>query len=152
MKIFLNTIFLITIFLLKVSAQSPVLPCCDAAQLINNILIEKNEFYSIGDFKVLGSPFLFGGDQMGTVYSSTAGIHDIKMRYNVYTQFLETTINSDKGMVSIDLENIDSFILAANKEHAGELKFISRSLFSAGKNGYLLVLKRGNIYSLYKFL
>jgi hypothetical protein len=148
MKLLLSTALLLNIFF-QLSAQ-PVLPCCDAAQLINNILIEKNTFYQVGDFKVLGSPYLFGEDQAGTVYSGSAGVYNINVRYNVYTGFLETTMQKDKGPVSIDLENIDSFSLTASKEHLSDLKFINRNLFNPGKKGYLLVLRSGKNYSLYK--
>lgn len=150
MKIFFTCLLLLNISF-HVQAQSPALPCCDAAQLFNNFLIEKgNTFYRIGDFKVMGSPYLFGEDQMGTVYSSSAGEHHINIRYNIHTQFLETTTKNDKGPVSIDLDNIDSFTLVANKEHPTDIKFINRKLFADGKKGFLMIVHHGKPYSLYK--
>jgi hypothetical protein len=128
----------------------------DPVQAYNRLVIEKNsnsnKYYQVGNFKVVGTPYLFGEDQAGDVFSSTGSIPRVNVRYNIFTQEVETSAKygGSANTVSIDIANVDSFILIANENHVADLKFVNRKLFNSKPRGFLQEVYKGKEYSLYK--
>jgi hypothetical protein len=125
----------------------------DPAQNFNLLQIQRNEnkYYRIGNFKVTGTPFLFGEDQTGNVYTIRGSMKRVNLRYNIYSQEVETTTeNSAVKILSIYIADIDSFVLIANADHNSDLKFINKKFFQSEDKGFLQEVMLGNQYSLYK--
>ncbi len=129
----------------------------DPVQAYNRLVIEKNstnanKYYQVGNFRVIGTPYLFGEDQAGDVYSATGSIPRVNVRYNIFSQEVETSAKygSSENTVSIDIANVDSFILIANENHDADLKFVNKKLFNLKAKGFLLEVYKGKDYRLYK--
>lgn len=128
----------------------------DPVQAYNRLVIEKNsnsnKYYQVGNFKVIGTPYLFGEDQAGDVFSSTGSMPRVNVRYNLYSQEVETSAkyNSSENTISIDIANVDSFILIANENHSSDLKFVNKKFFNSKAKGFLQEVYLGKEYNLYK--
>ncbi len=135
----------------QILAQSG--PGLDAAQVFNLLQIQRNEnkYYRIGNFKVTGTPFLFGEEQTGNIFTVGRSMKRVNVRYNIYSQEVETSTEISAGkIVSIDIADIDSFFLIANANHSNDLKFLNKKFFQSKDKGFLQEVFIGSQYSLYK--
>lgn len=125
----------------------------DPAQVFNLLQIQRNEnkYYRIGNFKVTGTPYLFGEEQTGNLYTVGGSMKRVNVRYNIYSQEVETTTENSEGKIlSINIADIDSFFLVANANHSNDLKFINKKFFQTKDRGFLLEVFVGSLYTLYK--
>ena len=106
----------------------------DPAQAYNRILVEKgaNSYRQVGNYKVIGSPFLFGEKNKGNIYSKPETAKNIELSYNIYNQEVAfySTANPDNELVKTP-GSLDSFLLrhpALNRRVAGMLQAVKGSL------------------------
>jgi hypothetical protein len=128
----------------------------DPAQAYNKLLVEKNNgnYYQISNYKVTGTPFLFGEKNNGNIYSPNETAYNIYLSYNIYDQNLDfySTANPNTPLVK-DPGTLDSFLLK-RKPGTGlekDILFVygPTVLGSKDKAYYQVVSKGGNV-NLYK--
>lgn len=109
-----------------------------------------NNFMRIGNYKVTGSPFLFGVTNAGTLFAKMGKLSDMPMAYNTYDQELEIYLG-DKGRI-VSVEEIDSFVLKANSTANlnNDVCFVSGLLLDPSKKSFLQVITTGKKFNLYK--
>ena len=114
----------------------------DPALQHNRLLQEKlgdGYLIQVGNFKVKGSPFLYGEKLKGNVYSETEKAWNIYISYNTNTQELEfySSSNPDKPLVK-EPGTLDSFVIHANSDLmiAGNLKFVYGPLIGSNDKNY----------------
>ena len=126
----------------------------DAAQMYNRMLLENgNNVMQIGNFKVKGTPFLYGGRKQGQIFMNGKNPIQTFLSYNTYEQTIEYSSAStpDAQLYKPD-GNIDSFTVAKNNEFNinEDILFISGKLIAASDNAFYQQLERGKKFSLYK--
>jgi hypothetical protein len=136
------------------SASSQQLSYFDGAAAYNKLLVEKNNgsFYRIGNFKVIGSPYLFGEKHIADVFAGKERAANIQVSFNVYTQEIEfyPTAKTEKPLVKKTGE-VDTFEMKADKDVLlSNLKFIYGPLIGLTEKVYVQVVYAGPKYSLYK--
>ncbi len=131
-------------------------PGPDLALNHNRLLREKSAegvYKQIGNFKVQGTPYLFGEKNKGHVYSPAEKAQNIFLSYNTYNQELEfySTSNPDKPLIKTPGE-LDSFILLPNQELGivTPLKFVYGDQIGSKENAYFLEVYAGPKFSVYK--
>lgn len=127
----------------------------DAALNYNKLLIEKSEnnFIRIGPYRVKGTPYLFGDNQAGVIYSKKQTLNNVLFSYNVHLNRIELTIQGSSQFVVLENADIDSFTLTAASsqgKHATDMYFINAKNINPKEKEYLQVLFKGNNFSLYK--
>ncbi len=127
----------------------------DPAQAYNRILVEKgaNSYRQVGNYKVIGSPFLFGEKNKGNIYSKPETAKNIELSYNIYNQEVAfySTANPDNELVKTP-GSLDSFLLRANVK-AGlstDVTFIYGPNIGAKDKNYYEVLFGSGRFKLYK--
>ncbi len=126
----------------------------DPAQALQKIMMQKSERGSlqlIGNYKVLGSSYLYGGNQVGDVYFKNGNVKNVLVTYDTYRQLLEINIGKgDKSLIKT-LNELDSFTInAGEKPDQPELKFVSVTQFDSSKKLFLLRVVMGSRFNLYK--
>lgn len=128
----------------------------DPAQAYNRILMERNgdnTYRRIDNYKVSGTPYLFGEKHAGNFYSSTETAKNIYLSYNSFNQQVEfyTTANPDKALIK-EPGSLDSFTIRKNLELqiTEDLQLIYGPLIGAKDKSYYVVVYRGPKYTLYK--
>ena len=123
----------------------------EPAQAYNMMDRQNNaeKYYVISNYKVIGSPYLFGGNQIGNIYASFEKGTDIKMSYNTYLQSVE--FSSGQQTLTKDISDLDSFELKSDGNNIIESMFFVNPKFinSTDKNFFQLVSK-GAKFNLYK--
>jgi hypothetical protein len=107
----------------------------------------------VGNFKVKGSPFLYGQRHAGDVFSEKEKAWNIYISYNTYNQELEfySTSNPDQPLVK-EAGELDSFIIHKDVK-AGiekELKFVYGSLIGSNDKSYYQEVCGGDKIVFYK--
>lgn len=127
----------------------------DAAQAYNRLLIEKGNgtYMRISNYKVIGTPYLFGGKNRGDLYGKGEFANNIQLSYNTYNNEVEfySPGNSAKPLVKT-VENIDSFVLRYDGSNliSKDLKFISSEVLGVPEKGFYQLMYDGDFFDLYK--
>jgi hypothetical protein len=107
----------------------------------------------IGNFKVKGSPFLYGGMHKGNVFSATEKAWNIIISYNTYNQELEflSTSNPTTPYVKEPGE-LDSFVIQKDMEAGiiSDLKFVYGQVLGSKEKQYFQEVCAGASFNLYK--
>ncbi len=147
-----------TIFLLLaivISVQGQQLAYFDAAQAYNRLLIEKNNgaYIRVGNYKVIGTPFLFGERVRGNISATGETTHNIFLNYNTYNQKLEFFLSENPQVAfEKDAATVDSFEFQQNTFlglNEG-MNFINGKYAGADDKVFLRVMYSGKKYNLYK--
>jgi hypothetical protein len=128
----------------------------DPALRHNRLLQERTDegvFTVVGNFKVKGSAFLFGGRNKGNLFGREATAFNIYLNYNTYNQELGfySTSNPVNALVKEPGE-VDSFILHTEKD-AGILspvKFVYGAHIGSKEKAYYQEVYAGQQYSVFK--
>src|SRR5690606_4454233 len=127
----------------------------DPAQAYNRLLIEKSDdsYMRIKNYKVIGSPYLFGQKIKGDLFAKAETATNIELSYNTYNNEVEfySKSNSSQPLIK-EVQQVDSFTIykypAAGVNE--NLYFINgRFLYDDGKSFYQVIYK-GQHYDLYK--
>ena len=128
----------------------------DNALNYNRLLREKTGdgvFKMVGTYKVVGTPYLFGEENKGDLFSSEAKAYNISLSYNTFNQEVEfySTANPDKPLVR-EAGTVDSFVVHSNATVGitSTLKFIYGGLLGSSEKAYFLEIYSGPKYSVYK--
>jgi hypothetical protein len=131
-------------------------PAPDPALRHNKLLKEQSGdgvMRQIGNYKVKGNPYLFGGRNKGDMFSKEAKAYNIYLNYNTYNQELGfySTSNPTEELIK-EPGTVDSFIIQENIEleiHA-PVKFVYGELIGSKEKGYYQEIYAGPKYSVYK--
>jgi hypothetical protein len=153
MKI-ISPLFLIVVVATSVSAQQA--SYFDPAQAYNKLLVEKNNgtYMQISNYKVVGTPFLFGERNSGNIYSVNETAYNIFLSYNIYDQNLDfySTANPNTPLVK-EPGTLDSFLLK-RKPGSGlekDILFVyGPTVLGSKDKAYYQVVKKGKNVNLYK--
>jgi len=122
----------------------------------NKLLKEKlgdGVYKLIGNFKVIGTSYLFGEKHKGDIFSSDEKAYNISLSYNTYNQELEfySTSNPDKPLIK-EPGSVDSFIIHEDISIGivNSLKYVYGSLIGASDKCYYQEIYVGKRFSLYK--
>ena len=126
----------------------------DAAQSYNRLLLEKGNgtYLRISNYKVIGTPYLFGGKNIGDLYGKGEFAENMQLSYDTYNNEVEFYSRGNSGEPLVKtVENIDSFILKpdAINSISKDLKFISSELLGAPDKGFYQLMYEG-VFQLYK--
>lgn len=124
----------------------------DAAQSYNMLDIQNNsgKYYVVGNNKVKGSPFLFGGGQNGSIYAKNEFGGDVVISYNTFLQQIEFEVETKEKMIK-ELMNVDSFILKSDGDNIKEdIKFINAAHTPSDEKCFFQKVSEGLKFDLYK--
>lgn len=117
-----------------------------------NLLDRQNnadKYYVISNYKVVGSPYLFGGNQTGNIYSSSEKGIEIKLSYNTYLQNIE--FSSGWQTLTKDISDLDSFELNKDGNNIIEnMVFINPKFINSVDKNFFQVITKGGQFNLYK--
>lgn len=126
----------------------------DPAQMYNRLLLEKgNSVSRIGNFKVNGTPYLFGGQQMGVLFMRGEKAAYAYLSYNTYEQTMEYVVTLNAGQPLLKPTGIiDSFIIIKNTDLSllSDLVFVSAKIVNASDNGFYQKVAGGPKFLLLK--
>jgi hypothetical protein len=128
----------------------------DPAQAYNKLLIEKNNgtYIRIGNYKVSGTPFLFGERNNGNIYSPNETAYNILLSYNAYDQNIDfySTANPDVPLIK-EPGTLDSFLLKKNAAAGLEkdvLFVYGPTVLGTKDKSYYQLVTKGKKVNLYK--
>jgi len=136
----------------SLNGKSQALSYSDQAVAYNRLLVEKNSntYVRIGNYKVTGTPYLFGENEAGNLYGTSGKLENVKIRYNTYTQEVEGLGETGTEKVRIEFTNIDSFSFNRNGKVHDEVHFIRTAFIDSTAKDFMMVMYVGKTYSLYK--
>jgi hypothetical protein len=151
----ISTVFtsLLLVFSNSVFAQAASYTDPGAAYL--KMFLEKGSegtYQQIGNFKVIGTSYLFGEQLKGGIFTKTEKSENVKLGYNTYNQSVDVNFNGVQSITKKAAE-VDSFVIYANNSDfiKNDLLFYSSALVSPkAKDGFYQVISTGNKYNLYK--
>jgi len=128
----------------------------DPALNHNQLLKERlgdGTYIMIGQFKVIGSPFLFGQRHNADLFTPKEKAMGININYNTYNQEIEffSTSNPTQPLVK-EIGEVDSFSLRKDTTMRlfNDIRFIYGPLVGSSEKSYFQVLQTGETFSLYK--
>jgi hypothetical protein len=136
-------------------ASSQALSYLDPASAFLRIFLEKGSegtYQQIGNFKVIGTSYLFGEQLKGGIFTKTEKSENVKLGYNTYNQSVDVNFNGVQSITKKAAE-VDSFFIYANNSEfiKNDLLFYSSALVSPkAKDGFYQVISTGNKFNLYK--
>jgi hypothetical protein len=140
----------------SISANAQFLSYLDPAAAYNRIILDQNDrgstYDMIGQYKVIGTPNLYG-ESWGDVFASdNNSSKKIKFRYNTYSQTIEIMVNEKGQFLKKKMEDIDSFtILATNESYVkSNLLFVRGTILDDTKNNFMQIVSIGKNMNLYK--
>jgi len=151
----INLIFLVVFLLIAKISICQQASYFDAAQAYNRLLIEKDNgtYIRVSNYKVIGSPYLFGEKHKGSMFAPTEIANNIFLSYNTFNQELEfyTVANPDRSLIKAP-GLVDSFKFQRNigQGVAQELLFIYGPIIGANDKTYYQMVSQGNHFNLYK--
>ena len=111
------------------SATAQQLSYSDPAISYQRILLEKSgegTFQQIGNFKVTGTSFLYGGNQKGNIYTPKEKAESATISYNTYNQQVHVLQQGQDKELVMALKEVDSFELFVNDKSGTQvLNFIN---------------------------
>lgn len=123
----------------------------DPAQAYVRMLLDKSEnaYVVIGNFKVKGTPYLFGERYNGKVYAKEGTVDNVFVSYNTYNQTLEVfTTKEQEAGIEKSVESIDSFRYSPpNYEN---LFFVNGAYLGAKEKAFFQRVAGGSTVQLYK--
>ena len=131
----------------SLTAQSNLEPA-----LAYNLLDIQNSstYMMIGNFKVKGTPYLFGGKKKGDIYAKNQFGSDVVISFNTYNQDIEFDMNGNTGLTK-KVSEVDSFVLKPDGDYyLTDLFFINSTLVGADEKCFFQVLSEGLKFNLYK--
>ena len=143
------------LLLISQLVSSQALSYLDPASAFLRIYLEKGSegtYQQIGNFKVIGTSYLFGEKLKGGIYTKTEKSEHVELGYNTYNQSLDVKLNGVQSITKKAAE-VDSFIIYANNSEfiKNDLLFYSSALVSPkAKDGFYQVISTGSKYNLYK--
>src|SRR5687767_8085118 len=128
----------------------------DPAMNHNRLLQQKlgeGNYIVIGNFKVKGTPYLFGGNNNADLFTPSEKAYNINVSYNTYNQevgFVSTS-NPTTPLVK-EAGEVDSFIIKQNIENGipGDIRFVYGKILGSSEKAYFQEVAPGAKYSLYK--
>jgi hypothetical protein len=141
------------LYILSLQANSQAASYVDPAQAYNRLLLEKgngNVHTRIGNYQVVGTPYLFGGTHKGNVYGGGEVGKDQTISYNTYTQGIEIQLEADK-MLTKEWATVDSFDLEVEADGVKKkMHFINAVLAGSAEKVFFQKIAAGDRYTLYK--
>lgn len=128
----------------------------DPALRHNRLLQERTGdgvFHQIGNFKVKGTPYLFGGKTKGNMFSKEAKALNIYLSYNTYDQNVGFTSTSNPDQILVkEPGDLDSFTILADASLGihSNAKFIYGSIIGSKEKSYYQEIFAGPKFSIYK--
>lgn len=127
----------------------------DAAQAYNKLVLEKtnNTYTVIDNYKVIGTPYLYGEKHEGAIYGSDQAGKGILLSYNTYSQEIEFYQQAKQPRPLVkDVSDVDSFVIYQNYAIglAQPIKFVNGGLIGANEKGFFQPIVEGPKFSLYK--
>ena len=147
-------IFLLLFKVTHVNAQAA--SYSDPAAAYLRILLEKSgegSYQVIGNYKVIGTSYLFGEKLKGNVYTSKEQALNTLLSYNTYNHQLEVYQDNNQKPLVKKVTEVDSFRLLSSisTPYKEDLLFVNPSyLDSSLKKFFVVQVKKGNRFSLYK--
>ena len=127
-------------------------PALNHNRLLQN-QVGDGKLVQIGNFKVKGSPFLYGQKLSGDVFSQTEKAWNIFIGYNTYNQELEfySTSNPDQPFVK-EIGELDSFVIHKNSSRGIEkaIKFVYGKHIGSNEKTYFQEVCGGDNFVFYK--
>lgn len=148
-------LILFLIFVVQTGGFTQQASFFDPAQAYNRLLIEKNNgvYTRISNYKVVGSPYLFGEKNGGHMFSKEEKAYNIFLSYDTYTQNIEfySSANPDKPLIK-EPGSLDTFLIKKNPANGLEnnIIFIYGSLLGSKDNVFYQLVAMGEKVSLYK--
>jgi len=131
-------------------------PAPDPALRHNRLLQERSGegvLQQIGNFKVKGTPYLFGGKTKGNMYSKEAKALNIYLSYHTYDQNVGFTSTSNPDQILIkEPGDLDSFTILADGSLGihNNARFVFGSLIGSKEKAYYQEIYSGPKFSIYK--
>jgi hypothetical protein len=127
----------------------------DPAQAYNRLLIEKNNgtYTRVGNFRVIGTSYLYGEKNKGDIYGTNETGNDIFLSYDTYTQNVYFFPASSPGIsLTKEPSSLDSFTIKKNPEASLEddITFVYGTMIGATDKSYYQVIVKGKKANLYK--
>jgi hypothetical protein len=127
-------------------------PALNHNRLLQQKLGEGN-YVVIGNYKVKGTPYLFGGNNNADLFTPTEKAYNINVSYNTYNQevgFVSTS-NPTTPLVK-EAGEVDSFVIKQNIENGipGDIRFVYGKILGSSEKTYFQEVAAGAKYSLYK--
>lgn len=100
-------------FILVSAAMAQAASYYDPAQAYNRLIIERGDGMSqqlVGNFKVIGSSHLYGGNHLGDVYFKNGSVKNVPLTYDTYKQVLSLHIGDDGKSLVKQLNELDSLL------------------------------------------
>jgi len=154
MILFKRLIYLLIILLLPFIIRAQANSYSDAAQMYNRLLLEKgNSVVQIGNYKVKGTPYLYGGKQKGELFVKGQNEAIVHISYNTYEQIVEYSFSaSNEEQLYKPKGTVDSFKIFKNDDLqiGTDLLFISGKNIFATDNDFYQKVFFGTRFSLFK--
>lgn len=135
-------------------ALSQQLSYSDPAVMYQRILLEKSgegSYQKIGNFKVIGTSFLYGGNQRGNVYTPSEKAEDATISYDTYNQQILVMQKGQDKELAMSIRDVDSFTMnIIDKKVDLGLKFINAQQKDPSKKFFMAVISEGPRFNLYK--
>ena len=106
----------------------------------------------IGNYKVKGIPYLYGGAHNSDLFSQKEKAFNIDIRYNTYNQEVEFYSTANSTPLVKTVGEVDSFIIKQDVANGftNDIKFVYGPLIGSSEQAYFQVVEQGTRYSLYK--
>ena len=140
------------------AALAQQLSYTDPASSYMRILLEKSgegSYQQLGNFKVVGTSYLYGPKLGGDIYTTKERATNIQLSYNTYNQQVEAYQNNSEKPIIMKLADVDSFrlIAARNSDFKEDLLFVNANKIDASRKFFaqhVIAGKRFNLYKAYK--
>ena len=151
----ISTFLTILLLLINSIVFSQAASYTDPGAAYLKMFLEKGSegtYQQIGNFKVIGTSYLFGEKLKGGIFTKTEKSEHVELGYNTYNQSVDVNLNGVQSITKKAAE-VDSFIIYTNNSDyiKNDLLFYSSALVSSkAKDGFYQVISIGNKFNLYK--
>jgi hypothetical protein len=115
------------------------------------VVYEDRTYTQIGNYKVIGSSYVYGRHHLGNLYAKGETGLNIYLSYNVYNQDVEfySSSNASEPLVK-EIGTVDSFLLRRDSLISEDLRFYYGPVIGSREQTYFLASYTGPTYQLYK--